>query len=109
MLKKHEEILMLCAQIVKVSVPASTLHKMAMDSGVSDDDLSLPKVCSTLSGLVEAGLMRCQIVSQMKMVNGKPFKGYGLTNRGEVELNRSLTLTAKLVVQAGRKSEKRAA
>lgn len=109
MLKKHEEILMLCAQIAGVCAPASTLHKMALQSGFEEEDLSLPKVCTTLSSLVDSGFMQCHTVTQMKMVNGKPFRGYGLTHKGETELRRTLTLTAKLVVKAKVKSERRAA
>lgn len=98
MLKKHEELLLLCSQIEGVGRPASSLHRLATTHAVDAEELSLPKACATLDSLAERGLMEKRVLPDVAMKNGKRCKTYSITNTGNLELDRSLRITANLLI-----------
>lgn len=100
MLKKHEEVLLLCSQIAAAGRPASALHKIAVEHAVDEQQFSLPKACATLESLVERGLMERRVVPDLSMKNGKAFRSFSITQKGELALKRSLQVTAKLLLLA---------
>jgi hypothetical protein len=100
LLKKHEEILLLCSQIAAAGRPASALHKIATTHAIDEGDFSLPKACATLESLVERGLMEKRVLPDLSLRNGKQYRTFSITQKGELALKRSLQTTAKLLLLA---------
>ena len=71
-----------------------------MEHAVDEQQFSLPKTCATLESLVERGLMERRVIPNLSMKNGKAFRSFSITAKGELALKRSLQATAKLLLLA---------